>query len=342
MNTFSVIAEKRVGETRAVAMNADGVPVSLFLERWADKDRLTLGSDHKGRVTTSDAGPGGLFVQLEGGQTVYLRLSRGQKAPPEGTSVVVRVMAEARGDKHARVALTEATGSDADALARWAQKWGVEADALVEVDDPSTITEIDAAFDEALSVSVGIPGGGRLTIEPTRALTAIDVDTAGTRAAGEINLRAVAEVARQVSLRGLGGLFVLDCVAPVSEADGKALRSRLQKALSSCRLGEAIVIAPSRLGLLEFSLPWRRTPIAERLLDGGEPSLETRAIAAIAELERAGQADRGATLRLGVPSDLLGWLGSPPFDWQAALAERIGPRFALDPVPAPRVSVSAS
>ena len=78
---------------------------------------------------------------------------------------------------------------------------------------------VEAAFDEALAAEVALPSGGTLAIEPTRALTAIDVDTGQHAPAGgqarallATNLEAAAAVARQLRLRNIGGLVAVDFV----------------------------------------------------------------------------------------------------------------------------------
>ena len=88
---------------------------------------------------------------------------------------------------------------------------------------------------------VGLPSGGRLTIEATRALTAIDVDSGGGSTAAEAalaaNLEAASEVARQVRLRELGGPVVVDFIRMQRKGDHDKVRRRLAEAVASDRLG---------------------------------------------------------------------------------------------------------
>src|SRR5262249_7174073 len=79
--------------------------------------------------------------------------------------------------------------------------------------------EIEDEIAAALEETVTLPCGGNLLVEPVRTLTAIDVNSAAaTRKAGmeltalTVNLEAAAEVPRQLALRNLGGIVVVDFI----------------------------------------------------------------------------------------------------------------------------------
>ena len=117
---------------------------------------------------------------------------------------------------------------------------------------------IEDDIDALLSPRVYLPGGAHITIEPTEALIAIDVDSGAHRGPDKmanalaINLEAVAEVARQVRLRGIGGLVVVDLLKMQAAEDRKKVIAALGKALatdpSSTRLGNM-----DDFGLLAFT-----------------------------------------------------------------------------------------
>ncbi|MBP7148666.1 MAG: ribonuclease E/G [Acidobacteria bacterium] len=78
---------------------------------------------------------------------------------------------------------------------------------------------LDAALEEALDDRVPLPGGGRLVIHPTEALVAIDVNSGQDLGAADLeqtalrtNLEAAGEIVRQVRLRDVGGLVVIDFI----------------------------------------------------------------------------------------------------------------------------------
>ncbi|MDJ0937474.1 MAG: ribonuclease E/G [Kiloniellales bacterium] len=86
-----------------------------------------------------------------------------------------------------------------------------------------------------LDPEVPLPGGGRLWIEPTRALTAVDVDSGGRRAgdpgrlALEVNLEAAAAAAQELRLRRLSGLIVIDFLELGPRAQRQEVVRRLRQ-----------------------------------------------------------------------------------------------------------------
>jgi Ribonuclease G/E len=118
--------------------------------------------------------------------------------------------------------------------------------------------EVDDEIAAALEESVTLPCGGNLLIEPVRTLTAIDVNSAAaTRKAGmeltalTVNLEAAREVPRQLALRNLGGIVVVDFIDLEN-------RNKREQVLETLR--EAAAVDPaiewignmSRLGLVEI------------------------------------------------------------------------------------------
>lgn len=107
--------------------------------------------------------------------------------------------------------------------------------------------------------------GGSIIIQQTAALTAIDVNRGGDdRSSMEVNLEAAQEVARQIRLRNLGGIIVIDFLKLPKKAD----QSQLLKAL-----GEIFDTDPctvqihgiTALGLVEITRKRRTPPLSERL-----------------------------------------------------------------------------
>ena len=125
----------------------------------------------------------------------------------------------------------------------------------------------DAAQEAVLAEIHPLPGGGSLSLEPTRALVAVDVDLgagAGAtvkRAARAANLAAIGEAARLLRLKGLAGLVVIDLVG--RGHDGAAMLAAARPAFMPDQPG--VAIAPlGRFGTLELTLPRRETPPIER------------------------------------------------------------------------------
>jgi len=90
-------------------------------------------------------------------------------------------------------------------------------------------TGVEAELERAMGREIELPGGGRLIVEPTAALVAIDVDGGG-RPALETDLGAAAEIARILRLRNLGGVIVVDFVDLPNRRDRQRLEQALAKA----------------------------------------------------------------------------------------------------------------
>jgi ribonuclease G len=115
-----------------------------------------------------------------------------------------------------------------------------------------------AALAAAEQTEVALPSGGRVRIEQTAALTAIDVDSgAGSTPRGAIvqtNLEAAEEVARQLRLRELGGLVVIDFIRMAGKGEQERVRRALMRAVETDRAAVQI-LGWTKGGLLELIRP---------------------------------------------------------------------------------------
>ncbi|MEL7110728.1 MAG: ribonuclease E/G [Pseudomonadota bacterium] len=266
LQVAKLATETSPGEFRAVAFNDEGQAVRLFSQRWAGAgEPARYGARYQARLRSFVDTLRGAFCELSTGEEVFLRL-KSREGVTEGQAVSVQVQSEARQDKLARVSLTDEIVDDFDAYQSWKTELGSAPDVPLE-ENPE---QVGIAFEDALAGSVTLPGGGQLHIERTRAMTVMDVDSAGRIGKGSagaralhLNRTAVAEAARQIGLRGLGGLFVLDCVSPINADAAERVHAAGRAAFEACGLPGVRVLKPSQLGLLEGSLPWRYRPIDE-------------------------------------------------------------------------------
>ena len=129
--------------------------------------------------------------------------------------------------------------------------------------------QIESQIEAAYSRGVRLPSGGALVIDQTEALTAVDVNSARATKGGDIeetafhtNLEAAEEVARQLRLRDLGGLVVIDFIDMSSSKHQREVENKLQNALKYDRarvqLGRI-----SRFGLMEMSRQRLRPSLGE-------------------------------------------------------------------------------
>ncbi len=119
--------------------------------------------------------------------------------------------------------------------------------------------QIEHQIESAYSRQVALPSGGAIVIDHTEALVAIDVNSARATRGGDIeetalrtNLEAADEVARQLRLRDLGGLIVIDFIDMESQRNQREVENRLRDALKFDR-ARVQIGKISRFGLMELS-----------------------------------------------------------------------------------------
>ncbi len=155
--------------------------------------------------------------------------------------------------------LLDGAGPHATALRDW------EADALREAADLAA-EDIDEAIRAFLSLR-GRAGRRRpMTIEPTRALVAVDVDTGGDTspaAALKANIAAARALPRELRCRGLGGQVTVD-FAPIPRSDRQRIEQALTAALRRDPV-ETVIAGWTPLSHLELRRQRARLPLSECL-----------------------------------------------------------------------------
>jgi len=119
--------------------------------------------------------------------------------------------------------------------------------------------QIEAQIEVAYGREVSLPSGGSIVIDHTEALTSIDINSARATKGSDIeetalntNLEAADEIARQLRLRDLGGLFVIDFIDMLSNKNQRSVENHLRDALKIDR-ARIQTSRISRFGLLEMS-----------------------------------------------------------------------------------------
>ncbi len=159
---------------------------------------------------------------------------------------------------------------------------------------------IDRAVEQALLPEVSLRSGGTLVINPTEALVAIDVNTGrfvGRDSLEETvlatNLEAVVEVARQIRLRNLGGLVVVDLIDMEEEEHREQVYQRLVEALTHDR-SRSKTLPISEFGLVELTR--KRT----------RPSLERQMTRQCTHCQGTGRIKRPSAVCFALRQQLLG------------------------------------
>ncbi|NNE58756.1 MAG: Rne/Rng family ribonuclease [Hellea sp.] len=182
--------------------------------------------------------------------------------------------------------------------------------------------QVESQIEDSLESVVQLKSGGYLVIHPTEALVSIDVNSGRStkernveRTALKTNLEAADEVARQMRLRDLAGLIVIDFIDMDENRNNRSVEKRMKDALSRDR---ARVQAGriSQFGLMEISRQRRR----RSLLDGSTTScphcqgvgrkrtVESSALKALRALEEKAARGQTAKSRLIVASEVAGFI----------------------------------
>lgn len=323
------------GETRAVVALGEA-PERLLIEQ-AGERYPRLGARYVARAARVDRGSGLALLDLGEGLEAALRLKADRPVPPEGQKIEVEVAIEPQGGKAAVArALGEAEGAPrliapGPDLEQRLQAFAPDADIVTGRAAREAADEAEA---QALASVHALSGGASIAIERTRALTAVDVDLGAgggrdpKRAARQVNLEAIAQVARLLRLKAQGGLVVLDLVG--RGHDGQALAHALRAAFAPDQPGAAFGPV-SRFGTIELALPRRFRPVADALCAaGGELLVPTLAFRLLRALEQEALADPGGRIS-GRAAPEVALAASAGLE---ALRRRFGSRLEVTPDPA--------
>ena len=182
--------------------------------------------------------------------------------------------------------------------------------------------QIESQIESAFRRSVQLPSGGALVIDHTEALVSIDINSARATKGGDIeetalhtNLEAADEVARQLRLRDLGGLVVIDFIDMMSVRNQRMVETRLKEAVATDR-ARIQIGRISRFGLLEMSRQRLRPVLGEasRIAcprcegQGTIRSVEALALIVLRVIEEEAIKDNTAEVRAILPVEVATYL----------------------------------
>ncbi len=333
-----------VGECRRALLDPFGKPFRLEIQRWSERGRRAkLDEVWWARVSARISGGRGWFVDLGLERAGVVEPTKAQ-AIIEGAILPLRVKAESWADKGPVLSLADMSpdvprpgvphrhaDSHDDPFVR-----GV--DVVATLRERAGRSQVEAAIEEAGQRSTSIPGGGDIAIDATRAMTTVDVD-AGDRSASadgdvfalDLNLAAAEEAARQISLRGIGGLVVIDFLTLQQRRPQKQVTDAFRSALATWLGRASKVLEMSELGLCEAAVARRMRPVRDAL---AVPTFEREALDALRVIESAGWAARGSRILARVSTAAHAWLEGNP-ELKQALDERIGGRWAAEAIDRP-------
>lgn len=207
--------------------------------------------------------------------------------------------------------------------------------------------QIESQIETAFEREVQLPSGGSIVIDPTEALISIDINSARATKGRDIeetatktNLEAADEIARQLRLRDMGGLVVIDFIDMNQSKNQRSVENRMRDALDIDR-ARVQVGRISRFGLLEMSRQRLRPSLGETSAkvcprctgQGIIRDTKSLSLSILRLVEEAASKDRSAEIRVLVPVDVASYLLNEKRIPIHDIETRTGVRVVIIPVP---------
>lgn len=208
--------------------------------------------------------------------------------------------------------------------------------------------QIESQIETAFQHEVRLPSGGVIVIDHTEAMVAIDINSGRATKGSDIeetalntNLEAADEIARQLRLRDLGGLVVIDFIDMTPARNQREVENRMKDALKMDR-ARVQIGRISRFGLLEMSRQRLRPSLGEfseivcpRCEGHGHiRTVESLALSILRLIEEEGSKDRTAQVIVQLPVDVASFLLNEKRSVISMAEARHGTRVVLIPNPA--------
>lgn len=204
---------------------------------------------------------------------------------------------------------------------------------------------IERQIETAYQREVRLPSGGSIVIDQTEALVSIDINSSKSTKGADVsetafhtNLEAADEIARQLRLRDMGGLIVIDFIDMATEEHQKQVENRLKEATKSDRA--RIQFAEiSRFGLLEMSRQRLRPSLEEATGflcprchgTGMIRDLRSLALSIMRQIEQKALQERQGEIQADVPTDIAAFLLNEKRESLVYLEQESGTRITILP-----------
>ena len=207
--------------------------------------------------------------------------------------------------------------------------------------------QIESQIESAFQREVSLPSGGSIVIDHTEALLSIDINSARATRGGDIeetalntNLEAADEIARQLRLRDLGGLIVIDFIDMTPSRNQREVENRLREALKMDR-ARVQVGRISRFGLLEMSRQRLRPSLGESMQiicprcegHGSIRSIESLALSILRIIEEDAMKEKTGQIQAQLPVNVATFLLNEKRQVIREIEERQGIEVLLIPNP---------
>jgi ribonuclease E len=196
--------------------------------------------------------------------------------------------------------------------------------------------QIESQIESAYAHKVQLPSGGSIVIDYTEALVSIDINSARATRGGDIettatntNLEAADEIARQLRIRDIGGLIVIDFIDMEEGRNQRAVEDRLREAVKMDR-ARIQIGRLSRFGLLEMSRQRLRPSLGDSSHTvcprcqgiGSIRTVESMALSILRLIGEEARKDRTAKVIAEVPVDVATYLINEKREWLRTLEDK--------------------
>ncbi|HEX4303979.1 MAG TPA: Rne/Rng family ribonuclease [Rhizomicrobium sp.] len=355
------------GRLSVMVPNTPGVALSRRIEEEGERarmlalgeamiaeggDRLVPGAGYILRTAASESTLADLKEDAERLAEAWRPvLSRRQSARAPATlyhdlDPVERTMRDTVRSHTSRVVIDDAASYDA--ARAYCRRAMPEAESKVELfTGPGSLFDaynIEEEIDRLTIPKVPLPSGGWITIEGTEALTAVDVNSGSfTASTGleetsfHVNLEAADEIGRQVRLRGIGGLIVVDFIHLGEAANIEKVLDTLAESLSKDHTPTQI--SPmSEFGLVEITRKRIRDPLVKLMSEccrscsghGRKRTKEAVALEVLRSIERSAASAPGKAIAVRASAEVVRWLEDHGDEVRAALVRRGAARVSFE------------
>ena len=196
--------------------------------------------------------------------------------------------------------------------------------------------QIESQIESAYAHKVNLPSGGSIVIDYTEALVSIDINSARATRGSDIettatntNLEAADEIGRQLRIRDIGGLIVIDFIDMEESKNQRAVEERLREAMKMDR-ARIQIGRLSRFGLLEMSRQRLRPSLGDSSHTvcprcqgiGSIRTVESMALAILRLIGEEARKDRTAKVIAEVPVDVATYLINEKREWLRTLEDK--------------------
>jgi ribonuclease G len=203
---------------------------------------------------------------------------------------------------------------------------------------------VEKQIEQALHKKVYLKSGGSLIIESTEAMTVIDVNTGKFTGKSNLeetifktNLEAAEEVARQLRLRNIGGLIVIDFIDMATPTNRNRLFKAFEKVLKEKDKFQSVVLKVSEFGLVQMTRKRSGKTLVQQLTEecdcchgsGFVKSLQTESYALLRDLKNYLQHQPSAEVLLTVDPDMFTYVTNIEYNSILALEKNFGCKITI-------------